>query len=67
MAYTVDNVYTATTSQEDTSHQAVSSYFIGPQAENLQYFKDNLEIILEEQRYGRETYFPEDGVSSPFC
>ncbi|KAI0602443.1 pyridoxal-dependent decarboxylase domain-containing protein [Biscogniauxia sp. FL1348] len=46
---------------EDVSHQIISSYFIGPQAENLQYFKDNINIILEEHEKARVNYFPEDG------
>ncbi|TVY85093.1 putative L-tyrosine/L-aspartate decarboxylase [Lachnellula suecica] len=45
---------------EDTSHQAVSSYFIGPQAENLQDFKDNIHSILDELEKARKSYFPKD-------
>ncbi|KAI1080419.1 pyridoxal phosphate-dependent transferase [Whalleya microplaca] len=46
---------------EDVSHQVISSYFIGPQAENLSYFKENIGIILEELQAARENYFKEDG------
>lgn len=46
----------------DVSHQIISSYFIGPQAENLTYFEDNIHTILEELRKARRRYFPEDGV-----
>ncbi|KAI1821208.1 pyridoxal-dependent decarboxylase domain-containing protein [Xylaria intraflava] len=46
---------------EDVSHQIISSYFIGPQAENLQYFKANIDIILEELEKARKNYFPGDG------
>ncbi len=49
--------------QEDKSHQAVSSYFIGPQAENLGDFKDNIDSILHQLEKTRTNYFPEDGVS----
>lgn len=48
----------------DVSHQIISSYFIGPQAENLQYFENNIHTILEELRLARNKYYPEDGVSS---
>ncbi|KAI0012591.1 pyridoxal-dependent decarboxylase domain-containing protein [Xylariaceae sp. FL0662B] len=46
---------------EDVSHQIISSYFIGPQAENLPYFKENIGIILEELQAAGENYFKEDG------
>ncbi|KAF3001603.1 hypothetical protein E8E14_005800 [Neopestalotiopsis sp. 37M] len=45
----------------DVSHQIISSYFIGPQAENLQYFEDNIHTVLEELRLARNKYYPEDG------
>ncbi|KAK6080365.1 pyridoxal-dependent decarboxylase domain protein [Seiridium cupressi] len=45
----------------DVSHQVISSYFIGPQAENLPYFEKNIHTILEELRLARTRYFPEDG------
>ncbi|KAH8880843.1 PLP-dependent transferase, partial [Thozetella sp. PMI_491] len=45
----------------DVSHQIISSHFIGPQAENLSYFKRNIHTILEELRLARNNYFPEDG------
>lgn len=53
----------------DVSHQVISSYFIGPQAENLPYFKENIHIILEELEKARHNYFPEDGVriQNPNC
>lgn len=47
----------------DVSHQIISSYFIGPQAENLSYFEDNIHTVLEELRLARNKYYPEDGVS----
>ena len=43
---------------EHKSHQAVSSYFIGPQAENLQDFKENIGSILNELEKTRKNYFP---------
>lgn len=47
----------------DQSHQAVSSYFIGPQAENLGDFRENIDSILNELQKARHNYYPEDGVS----
>jgi len=47
----------------DKSHQAVSSYFIGPRAENLGDFRVNIESILNELQKARQSYFPDDPVS----
>jgi len=58
------NVFTSgatTKSVEDESHQAISSYFIGPQAENLGFFQDNLNTIIEQLRQARLNYYPSDG------
>lgn len=57
-----NTAYNCTATHEDVSHQVISSYFIGPQAENLPYFKDNINIILEELQKARNNYFPQDGV-----
>ncbi|KAK7754118.1 hypothetical protein SLS62_003964 [Diatrype stigma] len=46
---------------EDVSHQRISSYFIGAQAENLSYFEENIHIILEQLKKARTSYFHEDG------
>ena len=56
------NAYTTKASHEDTSHQTICSLFLGPQAENFDYFKENVITILKEQRDARLNYFPEDGV-----
>lgn len=47
---------------EDESHQIISSYFLGPKAENYEFFKKSLIEILEAQRDARLDYFPRDGV-----
>ncbi|KAK4443837.1 pyridoxal phosphate-dependent transferase [Podospora aff. communis PSN243] len=47
-------------STEDTTHQAISSYFIGPQAENLGEFRKNITTLLDELQLTRERYFSED-------
>ncbi|PGH00702.1 hypothetical protein AJ79_08122 [Helicocarpus griseus UAMH5409] len=52
---------TTTSSTEDKTHQAISSYFIGPQAENLPFFQRNIDTILRELGQARQAYFPEDG------
>jgi hypothetical protein len=46
----------------DVSHQIISSHFIGPRAENLDFFKENINNILEELYLARLNYYPEDGV-----
>lgn len=54
--------YTTKDATDDVGHQIISSLFIGPQAENLSYFKQNIDTILEELRLARTNYYPEDGV-----
>lgn len=48
--------------QDNRTHQAISAYFIGPKAENLDLFQENIKTILDELRDARLKYFPEDGV-----
>ncbi|RDW92952.1 uncharacterized protein DSM5745_00274 [Aspergillus mulundensis] len=43
----------------DVTHQAISSYFIGPEAENLDEFKTNIATILNELEKARKAYFPQ--------
>jgi hypothetical protein len=47
----------------DLTHQAISSYFIGPEAENLDEFKANIATILDELEKARKAYFPQPPVS----
>ena len=56
------SVYNNIEPAEDESHQAISSYFLGPKAENYEFFKKNILEILEGQRDARLDYFPRDGV-----
>ena len=58
-------VYTKKSSEEDESHQKISSFFLGPRAENYDYFKSNIIAILEEHQDSRLDYFPRDGVGFP--
>lgn len=44
------NIYNEVAPEEDESHQAISSYFLGLRAENYEYFKKNILEILEGQR-----------------
>lgn len=53
--------YTTKNSEDDESHQMISSLFLGPHAENYEYFKSNIIAILEHTRDARLNYFPEDG------
>ena len=43
-------------------HHVISSYFLGPKAENLPDFKTNLDTILDELKKAREAYHEDDGV-----
>lgn len=56
-------VYHSKPAEEDVSHQKISSFFLGPQAENYEFFKSNIIAILEEHQDSRLNYFPNDGVS----
>ena len=56
------NIYNDVAPEEDESHQTISSYILGPRAENYRFFKKNILEILEGQRDVRLDYFPKDGV-----
>ena len=58
------HVYNDVAPEDDESHQAISSYFLGPRAENYEYFKKKILEILEAQRDARLDYFPKDGVGN---
>ena len=58
-----NNVYSDNVPYGDKSHEAISSWFIGPQAENYDFFKRNVIAILENQQKARQSYYPDDGVS----
>ncbi|KAL8967294.1 MAG: hypothetical protein Q9183_002988 [Haloplaca sp. 2 TL-2023] len=55
------NFYTSKPPEDDKSHQMISSLFLGPHAENYEYFKSNIITILEATRDARHNYYPEDG------
>ncbi|KAB8217597.1 pyridoxal-dependent decarboxylase domain protein [Aspergillus novoparasiticus] len=46
-------------SQKISSHDVISSYFIGPRSENMKDFKANIDIILEEIVSTRNKYQPD--------
>ena len=56
------SAYTAKGAEEDVSHQIISSLFLGPHAENIDYFRKNINDILDAQAASRKSYRPEDGV-----
>ncbi|KAL4967037.1 pyridoxal phosphate-dependent decarboxylase family protein [Aspergillus stella-maris] len=47
------------TTTGDVTHQAISSYFIGPEAENIDEFKANIMTVLNELEKARKNYFPQ--------
>lgn len=47
---------------EETAHHTISSYFIGPKAENLDDFQANIIAILEELRNRRQAFYGDDEV-----
>ena len=55
------SVYNKIDPADDESHQIISSYFLGPKAENYDFFQKRLSDILEAQRDARLDYFPKDG------
>ena len=44
------------------THQAVSAWFLGPQAENADLLKDLFGTIVAHHVAARNAYHPEDGV-----
>ncbi|THC87545.1 hypothetical protein EYZ11_013009 [Aspergillus tanneri] len=43
------------------NHEIVSSFFIGPRAENIDIFKKNIDNILQSVLKARQNYYPNDG------
>ena len=43
-------------------HEAVSAWFLGPQAENADLLKGLFEETIKLQTQSRLAYYPEDGV-----
>jgi hypothetical protein len=58
--------HAANMSVDETAHHTISSYFIGPQAENLDDFQANINVILEELRNRRLAFYGDDEVRSLF-
>lgn len=53
-----------------TVHETISSYFLGPKAENIEYLKNNIADILDAHASARQkNFYPEDKVrlSSQAC
>ncbi|KAK4186014.1 pyridoxal phosphate-dependent transferase [Podospora australis] len=50
-------------SNEDITHQMISSLFIGPRAENLDHFRGNISSVLDELQFARKRYFHEDAAN----
>lgn len=45
---------------DETLHQAVSAWFLGPRAENFAYLDSVMKIVLQEQHAARVGYYPDD-------
>jgi hypothetical protein len=43
-------------------HQAVSAWFLGPQAENADLLKELFDKVVEDHVAARTSYHPQDGV-----
>lgn len=56
------SVYNTIDPAEDETHQVISSFFLGPRAENYDFFQKRLADIFEAQRDARLDYFPKDGI-----
>ena len=48
-------------------HEAVSAWFLGPQAENADILTGLFTQLVNLQKEARLTYYPEDGVCSCFA
>lgn len=47
-------------------HEAVSAWFLGPQAENFDLLRDLFNRALDGQAAVRKSFHPEDGVCCSF-
>lgn len=47
---------------ETNPHDVISTYFIGPKAENLPIFKKNIDTVLKELENTRLAYQKDDEV-----
>ncbi|KAK4225958.1 pyridoxal phosphate-dependent transferase [Podospora fimiseda] len=51
------------TNSHDATHAVISSLFIGPRAENMNEFRDNILAVLDELQDARQSYFDEDAAN----
>lgn len=73
MSFVFESVYPTTSSgdqigpseEDNAQHQAVGAWFLGPQAENFEWFKSCINSVIDRQRRARTSYYPTDGVLSP--
>ena len=48
---------------DNSAHEAIASWFLGPKAENVELLRRCFDKIVLKQYEGRQAYFPEDSVS----
>lgn len=47
---------------DNSAHEAIASWFLGPKAENTQYLRDAVDFIVSDMQKSRQNYHPEDMV-----
>ncbi|KAH8081991.1 pyridoxal phosphate-dependent transferase [Cristinia sonorae] len=50
------------TPADNSAHEAIASWFLGPKAENIQFLKDAFDSIVTDMQQSRLNYHPEDMV-----
>lgn len=49
MSFVIESVYPkASSDEENAQHQAVGAWFLGPQAENFDWFKSCINSVIDE-------------------
>ena len=47
---------------DNSSHEAIASWFLGPKAENYLFMQEAFDRIVKDLRQARLDFHPEDGV-----
>ena len=55
-------LYLSGDADNEDLYKTTSSLFLGPQAENMDHFKENISIILDRHTKARTDYNSKDGV-----
>lgn len=57
---------TRATPADNSAHEAIASWFLGPKAENVKFLKEAFDFIVTDMQNSRQSYHPEDKVCFQF-